>query len=326
MAEVRCLRQLLATEGGAARHQSRDAGIQRSPQPGLAGRGAARRSRLPSLLSPGEGGRDTGLSPLPRTRTATTVSPIRNMATGPRWITASWSCRRSGASPSAGLGQWRARPRRSRSAGKRTAGRSASRAPTCRRSHLRHRAGDRDRPWLGIVRHPADGTRSSIPAGIARRSAAQDGPAPSVSPEEGQQSQAQGGDAARQGASEGKRQHARTSIITAFSSFRPTTRSITKTCRRPTCSRTTTSPRASGRRLGPVLAHPQRQSSIRWATVVAVPPAYTSQTCSGCGVVVKKGLSVRWHSCPECGTSLHRDHNAAKNIERLGQSLRGGVA
>jgi putative transposase len=60
--------------------------------------------------------------------------------------------------------------------------------------------------------------------------------------------------------------------------------------------------------------------------VVAVPPAYTSQRCSGCGVLVAKGLSVRWHSCPECGTSLHRDHSAAKNIERLGQSLRGGVA
>jgi putative transposase len=60
--------------------------------------------------------------------------------------------------------------------------------------------------------------------------------------------------------------------------------------------------------------------------VVAVPPAYTSQTCSGCSVVVKKGLSVRWHACPECGTSLHRDHNAAKNIERLGQSLQGEVA
>jgi putative transposase len=60
--------------------------------------------------------------------------------------------------------------------------------------------------------------------------------------------------------------------------------------------------------------------------VVAVPPAYTSQRCSGCGVLVSKGLSVRWHACPNCGTSLHRDHNAAKNIERLGQSLRGGVA
>jgi len=61
---------------------------------------------------------------------------------------------------------------------------------------------------------------------------------------------------------------------------------------------------------------------------VAVPPAYTSQRCSGpqCGVLVAKGLSVRWHTCPECGTSLHRDHNAARNIERLGQSRRGAVA
>jgi putative transposase len=54
---------------------------------------------------------------------------------------------------------------------------------------------------------------------------------------------------------------------------------------------------------------------------VAVPPAYTSQACSGptCGRVVWKGLSVRWHACPDCGTSLHRDHNAARNILRLGQ-------
>jgi putative transposase len=53
---------------------------------------------------------------------------------------------------------------------------------------------------------------------------------------------------------------------------------------------------------------------------VAVLPAFTSQACSGCGVVVQKGLSVRWHTCPECGTSLHRDHNAALNILRLGRS------
>jgi putative transposase len=61
-------------------------------------------------------------------------------------------------------------------------------------------------------------------------------------------------------------------------------------------------------------------------SVVAVPPAYTSQTCAGCGVLVHKGLSVRWHSCPDCGASLHRDHNAARNRERLGQSRRGAVA
>jgi putative transposase len=53
---------------------------------------------------------------------------------------------------------------------------------------------------------------------------------------------------------------------------------------------------------------------------VAVPPAFTSQRCSGCGVLVAKGLSVRWHDCPECGTSLHRDHNAATNILTLGKN------
>jgi len=62
-------------------------------------------------------------------------------------------------------------------------------------------------------------------------------------------------------------------------------------------------------------------------SVVVVPPAYTSQRCSGCGRLVWKGLSVRWHQCPyeDCGTSLHRDHNAARNIERAGQARRGAV-
>jgi putative transposase len=57
--------------------------------------------------------------------------------------------------------------------------------------------------------------------------------------------------------------------------------------------------------------------------VQAVNPAFTSQRCSGpgCGMIVQKGLSVRWHRCPECGTNLHRDHNAALNILRLGQAL-----
>jgi putative transposase len=58
-------------------------------------------------------------------------------------------------------------------------------------------------------------------------------------------------------------------------------------------------------------------------SVIAVTPAFTSQRCSGGGVLVAKGLSVRWHACPDCGTSLHRDHNAARNRERRGQSRRG---
>jgi putative transposase len=56
---------------------------------------------------------------------------------------------------------------------------------------------------------------------------------------------------------------------------------------------------------------------------VAVPPAYTSQVCSGCGVLVAKGLSVRWHTCPDCGASLHRDQNAALNILALGKQQSG---
>ena len=46
---------------------------------------------------------------------------------------------------------------------------------------------------------------------------------------------------------------------------------------------------------------------------VAVNPAYTSQECSVCGVIVKKSLSTRTHSC-QCGCELGRDHNAALNI------------
>jgi putative transposase len=60
--------------------------------------------------------------------------------------------------------------------------------------------------------------------------------------------------------------------------------------------------------------------------VQAVNPAFTSQACSGCGVIVSKGLSVRRHLCPDCGASLHRDQNVARNILRLGhveQSRRG---
>jgi putative transposase len=60
--------------------------------------------------------------------------------------------------------------------------------------------------------------------------------------------------------------------------------------------------------------------------VVAVPPAYTSQDCSGCGVRVQKSLSVRTHVCPSCGLVLDRDENAAINIQRAGQARQGAVA
>ncbi|MEW6207171.1 MAG: transposase [Acidobacteriota bacterium] len=56
--------------------------------------------------------------------------------------------------------------------------------------------------------------------------------------------------------------------------------------------------------------------------VVQVNPQGTSQMCSGCGEIVSKSLSVRLHSCSECGLTIDRDRNAAINILRLGlQSL-----
>jgi putative transposase len=57
---------------------------------------------------------------------------------------------------------------------------------------------------------------------------------------------------------------------------------------------------------------------------IAVPPAYTSQECSNCGVVVKKSLSTRTHIC-QCGCKLDRDHNAGINILNSGLSRAGHV-
>ncbi len=48
--------------------------------------------------------------------------------------------------------------------------------------------------------------------------------------------------------------------------------------------------------------------------VIAVPPQYSSQDCSGCGERVQKTLSTRTHICPKCGLVLDRDENAAINI------------
>ncbi len=57
--------------------------------------------------------------------------------------------------------------------------------------------------------------------------------------------------------------------------------------------------------------------------VIAVPPAFTSQDCSGCGERVPKSLSVRTHVCPSCGLVVDRDENAALNILQLGRQRSG---
>lgn len=73
-----------------------------------------------------------------------------------------------------------------------------------------------------------------------------------------------------------------------------------------------------------ILKHKAESAGAR---VIEVDPRGTSQECSGCGKVVKKPLSQRWHSCP-CGVELHRDHNAAKNIlaRAVKPPARGGPA
>lgn len=50
--------------------------------------------------------------------------------------------------------------------------------------------------------------------------------------------------------------------------------------------------------------------------VIPVTASGTSQDCSSCGVKVPKKLHERLHDCPNCGCSLDRDHNAARNIRK----------
>lgn len=53
--------------------------------------------------------------------------------------------------------------------------------------------------------------------------------------------------------------------------------------------------------------------------VIQVNPSYTSKSCSCCGHIFEgQKLSHRWLTCPECGLSLNRDHNAAINILNRG--------
>jgi putative transposase len=63
---------------------------------------------------------------------------------------------------------------------------------------------------------------------------------------------------------------------------------------------------------------------------IAVPPAFTSQDCSGvlpdgspCPERIQKALSVRTHVCPRCGLTLDRDANAARNVLALGKQPSG---
>jgi putative transposase len=62
-------------------------------------------------------------------------------------------------------------------------------------------------------------------------------------------------------------------------------------------------------------------ASVHGTEVIAVPPHYTTQNCSGCGTKVQKSLSVRTHICPKCGLVMDRDQNAALNILHKAQDI-----
>jgi len=57
--------------------------------------------------------------------------------------------------------------------------------------------------------------------------------------------------------------------------------------------------------------------------VMKVEAKETTQRCSRCGNLVKKGLAVRGHKYPFCGLQIGRDYNSAINILKrsLGQEL-----
>jgi IS605 OrfB family transposase len=60
--------------------------------------------------------------------------------------------------------------------------------------------------------------------------------------------------------------------------------------------------------------------------VIRINPRFTTQTCSNCGELVPKSLSVRTHICPSCGYVADRDENAAINMLRAGAPPSGTVA
>jgi putative transposase len=79
-----------------------------------------------------------------------------------------------------------------------------------------------------------------------------------------------------------------------------------------------------------LVSHLAHKAESAGREIAKVDPAYTSKTCSGCGVRFEHlSLWDRWIECG-CGVSLDRDHNAAINIlqkggnEPLGAKLGNG--
>ena len=52
---------------------------------------------------------------------------------------------------------------------------------------------------------------------------------------------------------------------------------------------------------------------------IEVNPAYTSKTCSECGVLNKSLKSEKEWTCTSCGVVHDRDINAANNLQKMGK-------
>jgi len=62
----------------------------------------------------------------------------------------------------------------------------------------------------------------------------------------------------------------------------------------------------------------ERHGEKNGCHVVLVDPAGTTKQCANCGVETEKPLWVREHSCPSCGFTADRDHNASLEIHQRG--------
>ena len=58
-------------------------------------------------------------------------------------------------------------------------------------------------------------------------------------------------------------------------------------------------------------------SELKGFKVIKVEPAYTSQTCSRCGAIIKSNRNGEFYNC-SCGLTIDADTNAAINILHRG--------
>ena len=326
---VRRLGQLLPAEGRIARHQGGDAGVCRGQRPGLAGCGLAGRPRLPGVLPPRQRRARHRAIRAFMGATATTASPIRRSASmaARRWTAVFSASPRSGASPCACTARWRGRPRPSRSS------READGWYAC--------ISCADVPVQPL---PATGQETGIDLGIEAfatlsdgdthlhsrlvsqgRARAENRPTRVTRAQEGQQPPPQGGHTAGEGASEGAAPATGLSPQDgAWRSFSANDTIYHEALQPANMVKNHHLAKSiSDAGWGAFLIILTHKAACAGRRVVAVNPAYTSQTCSGCGVLVSKGLSVRWHSCPDVRNQPASRPQRGEEHRAAGQSPSG---